>query len=172
MRTASEILGKPASATSNQIDLDKCINEIKRGREDTRRFLCLLDPGAHDFTFQTFDDNRCNGHDINGRLARSTSDRAEILQIYELGAGVYVTVNETDLTGRKSENIKRIRAIWQEDDHGHGGPFPPRSVIDTRSKGTGGKSRPVVGDRRVGAASLCTGYHPLRSRSDRRPQKA
>jgi hypothetical protein len=133
VRTASEILGKPASATSDQIDLDKCINEIKRGREDTRRFLCLLDPGAHDFTFQTFDDNRCNGHDINGRLARSTSDRAEILQIYELGAGVYVTVNETDLTGRKSENIKRIRAIWQEDDHGHGGPFPldPSLVVES-----------------------------------------
>src|SRR5256885_2022784 len=73
----------------------------ERAREETRQFLCLLDPGAHDFTFQTFDDNRCNGHDINGRLARSTSDRAEILRIYELGAGVYVTVNETDLTVRK-----------------------------------------------------------------------
>src|SRR3984893_13281244 len=63
-------------------------------------------------------------------------------------------------TGRKSENIKRIRAIWQEDDHGHGGPFPPRSVIDTRSKGTGGKSRPVVGDRRGGGGFASDRYPP------------
>src|SRR5262249_2959124 len=46
---------------------------------------------------------------------------------------VYVTVNETDLTGRRSENIKRIRAIWQEDDDGHGGPYPliPSLVVES-----------------------------------------
>jgi hypothetical protein len=109
-------------------------HEIERTDEEARRFLSLLDPAAHDFTFQTFDDSRCNGHDINGSLARSTSNRAEILRLlYQLGAGVYVTVNETDLTGRRSENIKRIRAIWQEDDDGHAGPFPldPTLVVQS-----------------------------------------
>src|SRR5262245_41842642 len=85
------------------------------------RFLRLLDPTARDFTFQTFAEPN-SGH--NTGLARSTSDRAEVLRLYELGAGVYVTINETDLSGRKSENIKRVRAVWQEDDEGHGGPFP------------------------------------------------
>src|SRR5262245_25613130 len=99
-----------------------------RDRAAAGRFLRLLDPNARGFTLQTFAD----GQD-DARLARSTSDRAEVLRLYELGAGVYVTVNETDLTGRKSENITRIRAIWQEDDEGQGGPFPldPSLVVET-----------------------------------------
>jgi hypothetical protein len=99
-------------------------------REAAARFLRLLDPTASSFTFQTFGEP--NSH--NAGLARSTSDRAEVLKLYELGgAGVYVTVNETDLTGRKRENIKRIRAVWQEDDEGHGGPFPldPSLVVES-----------------------------------------
>src|SRR5262249_45283689 len=96
-------------------------------REEIRRFLRVLDPAAKGFTFQTFDDDRSNGHDLNASLARSTSDRAEVLRLYGFGAGVYVTVNETELAGRKRENIKRIRAVWQEDDEGHGGLFPLES---------------------------------------------
>src|SRR6266498_3584486 len=92
-----------------------------RDREAPRRFLHLLDPSAANFTFQTFDDDRRNGHGPNGKLARDTSARNEVLRLYALGAGVFVTINATDLTGRKSENIKRIRAVWQEDDKGHGG---------------------------------------------------
>src|SRR5262245_20701830 len=101
-----------------------------RDREAARRFLHVLDPAASGFTFQTFDDDRNNP---NASLARVTSDRAEILRLYENGAGVYATVNETDLTGRKSENIKRVRAVWQEDDEGHGGPFPldPSPVVES-----------------------------------------
>jgi hypothetical protein len=105
-------------------------NAPVRDREATRQFLHLLDPTARDFTFQTFAEP--NSH--NAGLARSTSDRAEVVRLYELGgAGVYVTINETDLTGRKRENIKRIRAIWQEDDDGHGGPCPlePSVVVES-----------------------------------------
>jgi hypothetical protein len=103
-----------------------------RDREAPRRFLHLLDPSAANFTFQTFDDRR-NGQGPNGKLARDTSNRDEVLRLYANGAGVFVTVNATDLTGRKSENIKRIRAVWQEDDKGHGGPFPldPSLVIES-----------------------------------------
>ena len=102
-------------------------------REAASRFLHLLDPKASGFTFQTFDDDRSNGHGPNGMLARATADRNEVLQLYESGAGVFVTINETDLAGRKSENIQRIRAIWQEDDSGHDGPFPlePSLVVET-----------------------------------------
>jgi len=108
----------------------------ERDRETVVRFLRLLDPAARDFTFQTFDDDRCSGHTPNGRLARDTSDRNEVIHLYALGAGVFVTINETDLTGRKSENIKRIRAVWQEDDEGHGGPFPlPPSLVVESSPG-------------------------------------
>jgi hypothetical protein len=104
-----------------------------RDRATAGRFLHLLDAAAKDFTFQTFDDDRTNS---NGLLTRITSDRNEILNLYERGAGVYVTVNETDLTGRKSENVKRIRAVWQEDDEGHGGLFPldPSIVVESSPK--------------------------------------
>jgi len=87
----------------------------------------LIDPAAQNFTFQTF-------HDLGlGGVVRCTSDRSEVLRLYERGAGVYVTVNETDLTGRKSENIKRIRAVWQEDDDGYEGIFPidPSLVVES-----------------------------------------
>jgi hypothetical protein len=99
-------------------------------RETAGRFLHLLDPTARDFTFQTIGEPNSD----NAGLASCGSDRAEVLQLYEVGGtGVYVTVNETDLTGRKSENIKRIRAIWQEDDEGHSGPFPlhPSLVVES-----------------------------------------
>jgi hypothetical protein len=101
-----------------------------RDRDEAGRFLRFLDPAASAFTFQTFGDDR-NSHDVN--LARITSDRAQVLRLYGLGAGVFVTINETDLTGRKSENIVRIRAVWQEDDEGHGGPFPlePSLIVES-----------------------------------------
>ena len=103
-----------------------------RDREAARRFLRLLDPAARAFTFQTFHD-RQKGLEIDSKLARSTSNRVEVLQLYESGAGVYVTVNETDLTGRKNENIKRIRAVWQEDDDGYDGELPlaPSLVVES-----------------------------------------
>ena len=50
----------------------------------------------------------------------------------EQGAGVFVTINETDGKGRKSENIKRIRAVWQEDDDAFEGAFPLESVDGCR----------------------------------------
>jgi Primase C terminal 2 (PriCT-2)/Protein of unknown function (DUF3987)/RepB DNA-primase from phage plasmid len=108
-------------------------NAPARDREQTRRFLRLLDPAARSFTFQTFDDDRSNGHATNSMLARDTSDRLEVVRLYGQGAGVFITVNETDLTGRKSENITRVRAVWQEDDDGHGGPFPldPSLVVES-----------------------------------------
>jgi hypothetical protein len=104
-----------------------------RDREQTRRFLRLLDPTARAFTFQTFDDDRSNGHARNEALTLATSDREQVLQIYAHGGGVFVTTNETDLAGRKSGNIIRVRAIWQEDDGGHGGPFPldPSLVVES-----------------------------------------
>src|SRR5262245_6337687 len=66
-------------------------------------------------------------------LARVTHDPNEVVRLYEQGAGVYVTVNETDLRGRKSENIIRVRAVWQEDDDGFDGALPlePSMVVET-----------------------------------------
>jgi hypothetical protein len=66
-------------------------------------------------------------------LTRCTIDREEVVKLHDRGAGVYVTLNETDLTGHKSENVTRIRAIWQEDDDGYSGEFPllPSLVVQS-----------------------------------------
>ena len=70
----------------------------------------------------------------------------EVVNLYEMGAGAFITVNETDLTGRNSENIKRVRSIRQEDDHEHRGPFPldPSLVVEFLT----GDTSPLSGRQR------------------------
>jgi Primase C terminal 2 (PriCT-2)/RepB DNA-primase from phage plasmid len=52
------------------------------------------------------------------------------------GAAIYVTVNETDGIARKTENIVRVRAIWQDDDDGYKGDFPLKpSIVVSSSPG-------------------------------------
>jgi RepB DNA-primase from phage plasmid len=101
--------------------------------EPAHRFLRLLDPRvSRHFTFQTFHDQK---PPTKGELAQviESPGRAELIQLHALGAGVYVTVNATDGGGRKSKNVTRIRAVWQEDDQGFDGSFPlsPSTVVET-----------------------------------------
>ena len=93
------------------------------------RFLKLLDPSASGFTFQTFDDDRARKNPAFTRIVQSPPPaRDELVKLNKQGAGVFVTINETDGSGRKSENITRIRAVWQEDDDGFDGSLPAPSV--------------------------------------------
>jgi hypothetical protein len=98
------------------------------------RFLKLLDPSAGGFTFQTFDDDRTRKNSALTRIVKSPPPaRDELAKLNKQGAGVFVTINETDGSGRKSENITRIRAVWQEDDDGFDGAFPlqPSMIVET-----------------------------------------
>jgi Protein of unknown function (DUF3631)/Primase C terminal 2 (PriCT-2)/RepB DNA-primase from phage plasmid len=102
--------------------------------QQPERFLKLLNSNASGFTFQTFDDDRERKNPALTRIIQSPpSDRDELLILNGQGAGVFVTVNETDGRGRKSENIKRICAVFQEDDGGFDGLYPlqPSMVIET-----------------------------------------
>ncbi len=81
-------------------------------------FLAWLDPNASKFTFQTFDDVKDRK---DGRLTRMLhgtfeAHRAELQRLNDRGAGVFVTINETDLKGRKKENILRVRAVFVDAD--------------------------------------------------------
>ena len=87
------------------------------------KFLRLLDANAPAFTFQTFREKGDTTPDIFPRVIHSSALTA-LRREHELGAGVFVTVNETDGKGRGVENIVRIRAVWQEDDHSFDGAFP------------------------------------------------
>ena len=108
-----------------------CLNEAEW-------FLRALDPNSDQVTFQTFDDL---GDRRDGRFARilhgSLNCHALMLgRLNELGAGIFVSVNATDLRGRSVENIRRARAVWQDDDIGWNGDFPLRpSIIVNTSPG-------------------------------------
>ena len=58
-----------------------------------RLFFKLLDPGAKRFTFQTFQDKKPI---TRPELAKVTKDKRLLLQLHAHGAGIYITVNETE----------------------------------------------------------------------------
>ncbi len=92
---------------------------------EAERFLTLLDESADQFTFQTFDDDKSRKDKtlalvLNGSFKQH---KAQLAQLNSMGAGVFVTVNETNLTGRKIENMLRPRVVFIEDDNG-GAPNP------------------------------------------------
>ena len=102
--------------------------------EETARFLTLLGPSASVFTFQTFDDDRTRKNPALTRIIHSPPEEFDqLLNLNGQGAGIFVTINETDGRGRKSKNITGIRAVWQEDDDGFEGVFPlqPSIVVET-----------------------------------------
>ena len=97
-------------------------------------FLAALDPDATAWTFQTFDDDKARAaayrkahkhadpkltRILSGSLTRC---RAELLRLNARGAGIFVTVNRTDLKGRKIENIISVRALFLDLD---GAPLEP-----------------------------------------------
>jgi len=95
-------------------------------REQAEAFLLRLDEAAEYWTFQTFDDDKARK---DKRLARVINDTLEgawpqLVTMSRQGCGIFVTVNETDGAGRKLGNMRRIRAVWHEDDHGVPREFP------------------------------------------------
>jgi hypothetical protein len=93
-------------------------------RLETERFLKALDPTAASWTFQTFDDDDKRDDQnlvrvLNGTLAKHWST---LVRLNKRGAGIFVTVNETDLKGRTEKNIIRVRALFCDLD---GAPLEP-----------------------------------------------
>jgi len=137
---SKEIIDAGAATPANNTD-DYASNQIHSNTssdtsfKEADAFLKLLDSEAKEFTFQTFDDNA----DVkNPSLVRilhgSLQDNwEELISLNKKGAGVFVTVNETDGKGRKKENIIGIRAIWIEADHGIAPDLPitPHIKVET-----------------------------------------
>ena len=87
------------------------------------RFLVLLDESAERFTFQTFDDTGKGRRDLSSiRHGALDALKKYLVELNSAGAGVYVTVNKTDLQGRKAENITHVRAFFVDLD---GAPLEP-----------------------------------------------
>jgi len=91
---------------------------------DAARFLKLLDPTVTKFEFRTFDDDKDREDDNLTRTFYGTlaQHAAELQRFNHKGAGVFVTINETDGISRKAENIVRVRAVFVDLD---GAPLAP-----------------------------------------------
>jgi putative DNA primase/helicase len=100
------------TATAPQIDLDQA-----------RRFLAALDPSpAAKFAFQSFAerDGKAGGANLDRvRHGTLSEHAAELARLNDAGAGIFVTVNETDGKGRKAENATRVRAMFMDWDAGN-----------------------------------------------------
>ena len=98
------------------------------------RFLNLLDTNAAAFTFQTFADNpSLKDHNELIQVFHADMHNPRLPHLHESGAGIYITVNETDGRGRKAENVTRVRAVWREADASDLPPLPlePSLVVET-----------------------------------------
>jgi hypothetical protein len=95
-------------------------------------FLEVLSGKDASFTFQTFDDvkerlaanKKEKGYDPFARVYNGTFNQHKnaLAALNAKGAGVYVTVNQTDLKGRKEANIVKVRALFVDLD---GSPIQP-----------------------------------------------
>lgn len=98
-------------------------------------FLKTLDPEADVFTFQTFDDRKGQSDSSLTRLITGKAQLLlpELLDLNHRGAGIFVTVNETDGKGRSLKNILRPRAVWGEFDDGPPFicPLEPSIVVES-----------------------------------------
>ncbi|MBA3909453.1 MAG: hypothetical protein C0524_06085 [Rhodobacter sp.] len=87
------------------------------------RFLRALDAMSPGGTFQTFDDSKPPRRELARVLHGSLAGHAKTLAgLQAKGAGVFVTVNETDLAGRSRANVTRVRAFFVDLD---GAPLEP-----------------------------------------------
>lgn len=89
-------------------------------------FLDTLEPEGK-FTFQTFDDDQSRNSKNLVRVLHGTLNKhaTTLTTLNQKGAGVFVTVNKTNLMGRKGTDIVKVRAVFLDLD---GSPLEP--VLD------------------------------------------
>jgi putative DNA primase/helicase len=88
---------------------------LEPSRDEAERFLRALDADATAFTFQTFCDEKDRPKREARTLARVLHDTldqhwARLCALSRRGAGVFVTVNRTNLKGRRKGDIVAVRA--------------------------------------------------------------
>jgi hypothetical protein len=131
-KVASEAAGEaptaPAATTAPAAD-------DKPNRDEAARFLALLDPAATGFTFQTFDDNKERKDPKLARILHGSLDQhfAALCQLNARGAGIFVTINETDFKGRTNKNIVAARRLFLDLDNGSAPPREPAPHVVVES---------------------------------------
>lgn len=99
------------------------------------RYLSILDEEADAFCYQTFDDLKSRKNKALASIRQGSFEQwgGFLGQMNQSGAGIFVTVNETDGKGRQLSNIVRIRAIFHEEDTPCHKQFPldPHLLIES-----------------------------------------
>jgi hypothetical protein len=85
-------------------------------REDAQRYLLALDDQVEQFTFQVFDDHEKRKDKTLARVVHGTFGQryTALVDYSRRGAGVFVTVNETNLLGRTKECITAVRSYFAD----------------------------------------------------------
>ncbi|MGC2457661.1 MAG: phage/plasmid primase, P4 family [Gallionellaceae bacterium] len=85
---------------------------------EAARFLKSLDPHTDQFTFQTFDDEKELKTPSMARIFHGTLEQhaSTLVELNQKGAGIFVTVNKTDMQGRKAENVVAVRRFFVDTD--------------------------------------------------------
>lgn len=136
-KSGISLSGRPCGGSV--ISADRTIEQVERqaiqaeGRDGTgpglppdlrhtRAFIeCLTGSADSHVTFQTFDDTE--EEEKNPELVRILHGSIDqcatgLERLNAAGAGVFITVNETDLTGRKARNVVAVRALFADFDEG------------------------------------------------------
>lgn len=122
----------PTKETS--ISLGRNASWGKRTDEVVREFFSLF-PGGK--TIQTFDDAKKGRKNLVRVLHFTECSEGDMLQmkgLNEMGAGIYLTINETDLKGRTKDNIIKVRSLFADLDGIPIGPvlgYDPSLVVET-----------------------------------------
>tara|TARA_R110002012_G_scaffold55220_3_gene141058 strand:- start:3223 stop:4062 length:840 start_codon:yes stop_codon:yes gene_type:complete len=101
---------------------------------DISHYYKFLHVFGEQHTFQTFDDKNKNKKLIRQLHGTIKEHFHELAELNRQGAGVFFTVNQTDLCGRSTKHIEKIRAVFIDLD---GTPLPekfqlnPHFIINT-----------------------------------------
>ena len=106
-------------------------------REMAERFLASLARGDDEprFTFQTFDDDERRKRSELTKQYHGTLEQCWrwLVARNRQGAGVFVTVNRTDLKGRTKANITAVRAMWADlEEPRDTFPLPPTIIVGSK----------------------------------------
>jgi predicted P-loop ATPase len=125
---------------------------LEPSRSEAEKFLAALDPSPDaQWCFQTFTDDKqkrkARAEENKLRKKQGKTELKDPLAAWRYGtladhwswlvkqnargAGIYVTVNETDGNGRKKTNIRRIRALFADLD---GAPIEPVNNAELKSQ--------------------------------------
>ncbi len=105
-----------------------------------RAFLeALTGSASARVTFQTFDDRKPGGSTRStlSRILHGTLEQhvETLANLNARGVGIFVTVNETDLRGRKAANIVGLRALFADFDQGAPEKYALDPSFETLSRG-------------------------------------